>query len=123
MRVGLRTREKDSEKKSTRYYSKRQEKSVANDLKGIVTKNSGATPFQKSDVLLDNFSIECKTKMTNSESISIKKEWLEKLISESLFMGKKYSALVFNFGPDSKNYVILEENTFKDLIDNLENKA
>jgi hypothetical protein len=44
--------------------------------------------------------IECKTKMTPSQQVSIKKEWLEKNSNEAVFMGKKYSALAFNFGPD-----------------------
>ena len=58
---------KDGSTKSTRYYSNKQEKQVAKDFNGKKTKNSGATKFEKSDVLLDNFNIECKTKTTDSE--------------------------------------------------------
>lgn len=57
----------------TRYYSDRQEKSVAKALGGRQTKNSGAGALQKSDVLTDLFTVECKTKTTNSDSISIKR--------------------------------------------------
>lgn len=114
-------RNKEGEKKPTRYYSSKQEKQVAKELGGTTTKNSGATLFQKGDLTLDNWLLEAKTKTTKSNSMSIKKEWLEKNLSESLFMGKKYNALVFNFGPDEPNYYIIDENTFKELISNEKN--
>lgn len=56
--------------------------------------------------------LECKTKTSPSESISIKKEWLVKNESERVFMGKKYSAIAFNFGPDENNYYIIDEFLF-----------
>lgn len=56
--------------------------------------------------------LECKTKTSPSESISIKKEWLVKNESERIFMGKKYSAIAFNFGPDENNYYIIDEFLF-----------
>ena len=107
----------------TRYYSSRQEKEVAKIVGGKQTKNSGATLFQKSDVLNDLFTFECKTKTTNSESITIKKEWFDKQIRESVQMGKKYNAIVINFGPDypyNKNHFIIDENLFKKLLEYLE---
>ena len=104
--------------KPTRYFSSKQEKRVAKDLNGNLSINSGATPFSKGDLSLDEFSIECKTKTKHSDTISIKKEWLEKINEESLFMGKPYWALCFNFGPDEDNYFILDEITFKELVDN-----
>lgn len=106
------------DKKPTRYFSSKQEKQVAKKLNGNIQKNSGATQWQKGDVKLDKYLLECKTKTTKSESISIKKEWLEKLNKEALFMGKPNSALVFNFGPDEKNYVIISEDLFKELLEN-----
>lgn len=112
-------RTKEGQKKPTRYFSSKQEARVAKEFNGSQTKNSGATMFQKADVLLDDFCIECKTKTSDSKQIAIHKEWLEKNEAESLYMGKRYSALMFNFGPsDQKNYVILDEDTFKELIDN-----
>lgn len=75
--------------------------------------------FQKGDVLLDDFLIECKTKMSPSESISIKKEWIEKNEKESLFMGKKYSSIAFNFGPNEKMYYIIDEYLFESLLEKL----
>lgn len=100
---------------STRWYSDRQEKAVAKEIGGKQTKNSGATLFQKSDVYTDLFNLECKTKTTNSDSISIKREWFEKQIRENIQMGKKYSAIVFNFGPDepyNENHYIINEQLF-----------
>lgn len=106
----------------TRTYSKKQESEVAKKLNGNCTSNSGATAFQKSDVLTEKFALECKTKMSHSESITLHKEWLEKTDKESLFMGKPYSALVFNFGPDEKNYYVIDEYLFQDLIDYITSK-
>lgn len=115
-------REKAGEKLPTRYYSNKQEKAIAKKLGGKQTANSGATKFQKSDVLLEKFALECKTKMTSSQSISIQKEWLEKQAREALFMGKPYNALAFNFGPNEKNYYIIDEELFEFLIEALSEK-
>lgn len=106
----------------TRKYSSKQEKEVASKFSGLQTLNSGATPYQKSDVLLDKWALECKTKISDSKSISIQEEWLDKNEKESLYMGKPYSALVFNFGPNKKNYYIIDEYLFKDLVEYLENR-
>ena len=122
MIVGTAKRNKEGEKKPTRFYSSRQEKTVAKAIGGKVTPNSGATPWVKGDILAEKFLIECKTKTTPSESISIKKEWFIKNKSEALFMGKPYSALVFNFGPDQENYYIIDEYLFQDLVEYLRGK-
>ena len=78
--------------------------------------------WQKGDIILNNglFLLEAKTKTTNSESISIKKEWLEKNATEALFMGKPYNALVFNFGPNEDNYYIIDQYLMEFLIEKLE---
>ena len=106
-------------KKPTRFFSKKQETAIAEDFGGKQQPNSGATPFAKGDVVLDKFLIECKTKTTHSESISIKKEWIEKLISESLFEGKENWALAFNFGPNEPDYWIIDSHLFGVLNDAL----
>ena len=115
-------REKDGVKEPTRSFSKKQEDYVAKKFNGSRVKNSGATAFAKGDVNLDeqSFLIECKTKTTASDSISIKKEWLEKNLKEALFMGKKYSALAFNFGPNQPNYYIIDEYLFEELLNKLD---
>jgi len=112
-------RQKDGKTGPTRKYSSRQEKRIAKEFQGKRTPNSGATLLGgKGDVVLDDWLIEAKTHTTDKDSISIKKEWLEKNLKESVFMGKDYNALMFNFGPsDEKNYVIIDEDTFKDLIE------
>ena len=109
-------REKGGEKLPTRYYSKKQEDAVAKKFGGSRVKNSGATKFAKGDVSLDKFLMECKTKTSPSQSISIQKEWLEKHAKEALFMGKPYNALAFNFGPGEKNYYIIDEELFETLV-------
>ena len=108
------------DKSNTRWFSKRQEDAVAKATKGKRTKNSGASMFQKSDVLLEDFTLECKTKASNCESISIKKEWFDKQLKESIQMGKHYFAIVINFGPDepyNENHYIIDERLFSMLLD------
>lgn len=108
-------REKDGKKEPTRYYSKKQEDAVSKTLGGARVKNSGATMWEKGDVTTEKFLMECKTKMSHSASITIHKEWLEKNKKEALFVGKPYSALAFNFGPDEVNYYIIDEELFEML--------
>lgn len=116
MALGHTIRQKDNEIKPTRYYSDKQEKSVVKNLGGRQTINSGATPFQKGDVTTDKWLIECKTKTSSSNSVSIKKDWLSKNAQEALFMGKPYNALVFNFGPGEPNYYVIDELIFKRIF-------
>lgn len=106
-------------KKATRYFSSTQEKKVAKAVCGVTTANSGATAFSKGDVKSDSWLYECKTKTTVSKSISIQKEWLDKLEEERFAMGKQYCALCFDFGGNLRNnerYYILNENTFKQFL-------
>lgn len=106
-------------KKSTRYFSSRQEKKVAKTINGKTTANSGASTFSAGDVTNELFLIECKTCMEDKQSFSIKKEWLEKNREEAFSIGKDYNALCFNFGPNSKNYYVIDEKLFKQLNDYL----
>lgn len=120
----LRERHKEGEKKPTRHFSKQQETTVAKELGGQTTKNSGATMFGgKGDAYVDNLLlIECKTKTTHADSIKINKAWLEKNRSEALFMGKKYNTLAFSFGPNEENYYILDEVLFEEFLNYLKQK-
>ena len=122
MALGHVTREKDGKKPPTRYYSNKQEKAGSKETAGSQTSNSGATPFQKGDVLTDLFLLEAKTKTSPSASITIQKGWFEKNATEAAFMGKPYSALVFNFGPDEPNYYVIDKYLFQDLLEYLEKK-
>jgi len=114
--------EKITKNKPTRHYSSKQEKSVAKAVGGKTTANSGATPWQKGDIISDKVLYECKTCTKDQASFSIKKEWIEKNRQEMVFMDKDYSVIVFNFGPDQENYYIIDELTFQELIEYIESK-
>lgn len=107
--------------KSTRFFSSKQEKKVAKTLQGNTTLNSGATSFQKGDVIANDFVIECKTKVEPSKSIAIKKEWIDKQRTEALAMRKPNWAIAFNFEPNGENFYIIDEKTFKNMLDLLMN--
>lgn len=122
MAIGTRQRVKEGSKPlPTRHFSKIQEDAVAKATGGRRTPNSGATDFGgKSDVNIANlFSIECKTKTSDSESISIKKDWIYKNRREAVADGHPYSAVVFNFGPGQENHYIIDEYLFLELLDHL----
>lgn len=101
---------------ATRDYSSKQEGAVANYLDGYLTPNSGATPFKKGDVVLDDTVLECKTKTKESATHAIKLQWLQDLKREALAMGKKYWALVFDFGTQNitDQYVIIPIEDFRE---------
>lgn len=100
----------------TRFYSSQQEKKVAKAVSGQKTANSGATKFSKGDVVTDKFLLECKTMTSNRKQFTIQKDWLIKNDEEAFAMGKPYSALCFDFGPDSKQrYYVITEGLFKQL--------
>lgn len=105
--------------KPTRYYSDKQEKHIAKALKGKKVANSGATAFNKGDVITSSFLIEAKTCTSPKKSFSIKKEWLEKNEEEAFAMNKPYSALAFDFGDGDQHYVI-SERLFKQLVNYVE---
>lgn len=105
--------------KPTRYYSSRQEKLIAKKLGGKVVPNSGAIMFGAGDVQLDDWLIEAKTKTSPSESMTIKKSWLEKNEEEAFAMGKEHSALIFDFGDTHypQEYVVITMEEFKRLLE------
>jgi hypothetical protein len=107
---------------NTRKYSKAQESRVAKNLKGKRQPNSGATPFSKGDVKTEQFCIECKTAMTEKQSMSIKRDWIDKLKEEAFAMGKPHWAVTFNFGGlnNPENFYIIDERLFKQLQEYLE---
>lgn len=77
--------------------------------------NSGAIWFDKSDVVSENFRIEAKTRMKESKSISLKKEWLDKIGNEAFETGKM-PALAISFG-DGRDYFVLDDRTFYKLAE------
>ena len=102
-------------KDATRYYSDKQETYWAKFIKGKKTVSSGGAKFSAGDVITDDFIFECKTTMTPKNSISIKHDWIMQNEKERMSLLKPYSAVVFNFEPDGKNYVIVDEDTFKKM--------
>ncbi len=110
---------------STRFYSSKQEQSVAKAMGATQQANSGAGAFAKGDVYNKSASMlfECKTATSNKDSFSIKRDWLEKVEEERKSKRLDNSCVVINFGPDapySKNYYIINERLMKFLIDKLE---
>lgn len=109
---------------STRKVSKKQEARLAKTLGGKRQSNSGATSFQKGDVVTELFAIEAKTSMAPKQSISIRKEWVDKIRQEAFAMGKPYSAVAFDFGTGSlgnkETFYIIDEQLFIKLHEKLE---
>lgn len=106
------------DRRTTRLVSGLQEKEIAKTLGARRVANSGATKFDKGDVVLDSdWIIEAKTCMEPKKSFSIKKEWLTKLREEQFACGKDYNALCFDFGEGKDRYYIIDENTFKYMVE------
>lgn len=107
---------------TTRDVSARQEKCIAKAVGGKRTPNSGATKFDKGDIVVGEWLIEAKTCMQPKKSFSIKKEWLTKLKEEQFATSKTYSSLCFDFGDNKDRYYILDENTFRYILDIINEK-
>lgn len=106
---------------STRFYSDAHEKSVCKALNATQQSNSGAGLFQKGDVVQKEASIliECKTTMTQKESVSIKKEWIDKNKKEAFECRLRNSCVCVNFGPNTQNYYVIDEKLMKFLVEKL----
>lgn len=102
----------------TRFFSEKQEKQVAKIVGGRRTSNSGASNFCAGDVTTETLLYECKTVTKPVKSYSIKKEVLDKIHKEAFEMGKENAVLAFNFEPSGKNYFVLTEEHYKQLIQN-----
>ena len=103
---------------STRYYSSKQEKKVAKAVGGKQTANSGATAFSKGDVRNDLFLLECKTHTEFRENFTVKHEWIDKNREEAFQMGKRYSAIVLDWGDGEQHYLI-DQRLFLELLEHL----
>ena len=85
--------------RTTRDVSKAQETRIAKELGARRVANSGATRFDKGDIVLGSkWLIEAKTCMEEKKSFSIKRDWLDKLREEQFACKKDYNALCFDFG-------------------------
>lgn len=103
--------------KTTRDASEQQETNVAKALGGHRTANSGATTFSKGDVIVGNCIIECKTKMSDCNSITVQKDWIDKLEQERQDMGKPMAALAISFNVGIRNYYVIDERHMKMLLE------
>ena len=101
-------------KDSTRAKSSIQEKRIAKAIGGRQVVGSGSTPFLKGDVIAGDLFIEAKTKMNPSQSITIKKAWVDKAKEQSLAMRKEDYAIAVSFG-DPKEYYLIEDSLMEDL--------
>ena len=102
----------------TRFYSSRQEKKIAKAVQGKQVANSGAGLWGKGDVRNDLFLLEAKTHTEFKDSFSIKHSWIEKNREEAFQMGKRYSALVVDWG-DGENHYLIDEHLFLELLEHL----
>ena len=103
-------------KNSTRFYSDRHEKRTAKSLNAKVQTSSGSSAFLKGDVVSNNCLIECKTRESEVKSVSIKKEWLDKIEEQCFAMGKRFPILAFDFG-DGENYYVINDRVMKQFIE------
>ena len=102
--------------------SKLQERRITKNLSEIGdaakrTPGSGNQWYAKSDVVSEMFRLEAKTKVKPSKTMTVHKEWLDKIGEEALETNK-IGVLVFSFG-DSKDYFTLEARDFLTLMEEL----
>ena len=105
------------QKKSNRFYSKKQETAGCKFLDMTTTKNSGATTFDKGDGKDENLLVEFKTMTKPQQSMTMHKEWLDKIKEKALSRGKQMGILIFDFGTQiaSDQYVVLKIQDFKNM--------
>jgi hypothetical protein len=99
--------------------SQKQERRVAKFVGGEVQPNSGGTLFGGGDVLTDEFFIECKTKEKPGQSISVKREWLNKASSQSYQQRRDRWAVAISYDTESDFYII-SARQFKELVELIE---
>lgn len=106
---------------STRSFSDAHEKSICKALGATQQSNSGAGRFHKGDVIHNGASmlIEAKCVMSPKQSVSLKKEWIEKNKAESFAIRKLNQAVCVNFEPGGPNYYVINESLMKFLIEKL----
>lgn len=80
---------------------------------------SGNKWYAQGDIVTDSFLLEAKERNQISASgekhISIKKEWLEKIIMEATISGK-YPGLIFRFKNDDSSYAVMEFDNLCQII-------
>lgn len=82
--------------KPTKYYSSKQEKTIADYLEWSVVTASGARPFNPGDIKSSDYLCECKTHTSKQTRITIKKSVWKKISSEADSIFKKPVLFVDN---------------------------
>lgn len=98
--------------------SLRQENRISRDFKTIQedakrVKGSGRMWNAKGDVSTKQFLIEAKTKAKPSKTITVKREWLDKIDREA-FVDGKTPVLAISFG-DSEDFFVLKGQHFLEI--------
>lgn len=106
-----------AKKGTTRYYSDIQEKAVAKKLGMRQQVNSGATLFKKGDIYDDYSLLDAKTVMSDQQSVSLKKEWFDKIKEEAFAMGKYLTGIVFRFEVSGKDYIAVPIDQYRDMYE------
>lgn len=106
--------------KATREFSSKQEERIAKFVNGKVVANSGATKFNKGDVINKDLGllVECKTCTVPKESFSVKREWLLKNDKEAFSMGVSNTCVSIDFGQED-DYFIINKKLMMLLLDKL----
>ena len=109
---------------STRDYSDSQEKYISKALSGHdgeakVQPNSGGTKFGGGDVHTDNVLIEAKICTREQINFGIRKSWIDKAKEQAFSQRKSHFALAFSYGDPKENYYVIDEATFKLVLDTI----
>jgi hypothetical protein len=110
MATEIQRKSKNQEMRITRSF-----RQIREDAKRMMA--SGAMWFAKSDIVTKLFRIEAKTKAKPSASMTLKKEWFDKIRREAFETGK-IGILAFSFG-DSEDYLAISSKDFLPLIEEL----
>lgn len=98
--------------------SQKQEKRLSKEFEARTTASSGSFRYDKGDLENSEYLIEAK--YTEKSNISIKGEWISKIIIEASYKGK-IPLIVFTIDGIAncfaKDFVILRLNDFKKLKD------
>jgi hypothetical protein len=95
--------------------SKKHEKRLAKIVGGSTVAASGAFWSRKGDVRSKDLLIEHK--WTGKKSFSIKSDVLEKIVKEAILDGR---LPVLGFSLNNENYIILQEDDFLEIRQNLQ---
>ena len=112
-------------KKPNRFFSKKQETAGCAYLGMKKTANSGATTFDKGDGKDENLLVEFKTVTKPQQSVTMQKEWLEKIQEEAFSRGKDIGILIFDFGTQkaADQYVVMRIQDFKNIYGNFKEEC